>query len=238
MPLTRLLLVCGISGAVFFLGMDLAASFWLYPGYDYTSQQVSELSAIGAPTRDFWMAMGYPYAALSVAFASGVWRAGAGRIGLRITAVLLALFALNSFLWSWVAPMHMRGTEFTTTDSMHIGFTVSAIVLMVAFMGFGAMTFARSFRIFSILTIIAMLAAGGVVGTQITAIAQGQPTPWMGLIERISVYAPSLWIAVFALMLMSERRAPHKGAANDAGGRPIAYETASGSRSASGRHIS
>jgi len=206
MSLTRLFLICGIVGAALFIAMDLAASFWLYPGYDYSSQQVSELSAIGAPTRDFWMTMGYPYAALSLAFAVGVWRAAAGRMSLQITSVLLALFALSSFLWGWLAPMHMRGVEFSATDTMHIVFTVFAVVLMVMFMSIGAVAFGRAFRVFSGLTIVAMLVAGGIVGTQIPAIALGLPTPWMGLVERISVYAPSLWISVLALMLMPQER--------------------------------
>lgn len=204
MSLTRSFLACGIVGAAFFIAMDWVASFWLYPGYDYTSQQVSELSAIGAPSRDFWMTMGFPYAALSFAFALGVWRASAGRTRLKIAAVLLALFALNSLIWGWVAPMHMRGVAFSATDTMHIALTVAAVVLMVMFMTIGSTVFGRGFRIFSTLTIAAMLVAGGVVGMQVPAIAQGLPTPWMGLVERVSVYAPSLWITGLALMLMRE----------------------------------
>ena len=204
MSLTRLLLACGIVGAAFFIAMDFVASFWLYPGYDYTAQQVSELSAIGAPSRDFWMAMGFPYAGLSFAFALGVWRASAGRVSLRTTAVLIGLFALNSFVWGWVAPMHMRGTVVSTTDTMHIVLTIVAVVLMVTFMTTGASAFGRGFRLFSILTMLAMVVAGGVVGTQISAIAQGLPTPWMGLVERVSVYAPSLWMTVLAVMLLRE----------------------------------
>ena len=204
MSLTRSLLACGIVGAAFFLAMDFVAAFWLYPGYDYTAQQVSELSAIGAPSRDFWMTMGFPYAALSFAFALGVWRASAGRTSLAITAVLLALFALNALIRGWVAPMHMRGVAFSTTDTMHIALSVVAVVLMVMFMTIGATAFGRGFRLFSILTLAAMLVAGGIVGTQVPAIAQGLPTPWMGLVERVSVYAPSLWITVLALMLLRE----------------------------------
>jgi hypothetical protein len=204
MSLTRLLLACGILGAVLFVAMDWIASFWLYPGYDFTSQQVSELSAIGAPSRNYWMALGFPHAALTFAFAYGVWRARAGRRSLAITAVLLTLFALNSFLWGWVAPMHMRGAAFTATDTLHIAFTVVAVVLMVSFMTIGARPFGRRFRWFSGGTVAAMLICGGIVGTQVPAIAQGLPTPWMGLVERVSVYAPSLWMAVLALVLIGE----------------------------------
>ena len=204
MSLTRLLLACGIAGALLFVAMDWIASFWLYPGYDFTSQQVSELSAIGAPSRNTWMALGFPHAALTFAFAYGVWRASAGRWSLAITAALLALFALNSFLWGWVAPMHMRGVAFTATDTLHIVFTVVAVVLMVGFMTIGARPFGRRLRWFSGLTVAAMLICGGIVGTQVPAIAQGLPTPWMGLVERVSVYAPSLWMAVLAMALLGE----------------------------------
>lgn len=200
--LSRLLLVCGAIASVLYIGTDIAAAALFYPGYDYASQQVSELSAIGAPSRPFWMLMGYPYGLLTIAFAFGVWRAAAGRLSLRIAAVLILLFAINGFAWGAVAPMHMRATQFTDTDTMHIAFAASAVLLMVAFIGFGAAAFGRGFRLYSAITVIAMLGAGGVVSTQISAIASGQPTPWMGLVERISVYGPMVWIAVFALALL------------------------------------
>ena len=204
MSLTRWLLACGIAGAALFLAMDWVAAFWLYPGYDITSQQVSELSAIGAPSRPFWMTLGFPHAALNFSFAYGVWRAHAGRRSLAIMAILLALFALNSFLWGWVAPMHMRGVAFTSTDTLHIVFTIVAVLLMVGFMTLGALAFDGRFRWFSWATMAAMLVCGGIVGTQVPAIAQGLPTPWMGLVERVSVYAPSLWMVVLALVLLRE----------------------------------
>ena len=122
--LTRALLVCGILAAPLFILTDLVAAFWLYPGFDITAQQVSELSAIGAPSRDFWMLMSYPYFALNAAFAVGVWRAGTSP-SLRLTAILLMLFAVNSLLWGFVAPMHMRGETFNATDTMHLLFAVA-----------------------------------------------------------------------------------------------------------------
>lgn len=201
--LTRLLLACGVLAAAFYLLTDILAAAFFYPGYDYTAQQVSELSAIGAPSRPFWMLMGYPYALLLVAFGIGVWRAGQA-LALRITAALILLFAVNGFVWGFVAPMHMRATQFTTSDSLHIAFAGATVVLILLFIGFGAAALGRGFRLYSALTVVAMLAAGGVVSTQISAIAAGQPTPWMGLIERISVYGPMLWMAVFAIVLQRQ----------------------------------
>ena len=46
----RVLLGCGIASSLLYVGMNIAGAL-LYPGYDAFSQQVSEPSAIGAPTR-------------------------------------------------------------------------------------------------------------------------------------------------------------------------------------------
>jgi hypothetical protein len=50
--LRKILLVCGILAALLYVGSDiLAAMRW--EGYSYTAQTVSELRAVGAPTRAF-----------------------------------------------------------------------------------------------------------------------------------------------------------------------------------------
>lgn len=206
MSFNRALLLCGMFIAPFFILTDVVAATLFYPGYDYTAQQVSELSAIGAPSRDFWMIMGYPYTALTLALAAGVWLTARDRLSLKWAAALIALFAINSFLWGLVAPMHMRGTQFTETDTVHIGFAVSAVVLMLAFMTAGAVALGRNFQLLSGAIVVAMLLAGAVVSTQIPAIAANQPTPWMGLVERISVYAPMIWMGYLASILLREAR--------------------------------
>jgi hypothetical protein len=208
MAITRVLLICGVLASGLYIATDIAAATLFYPGYDYTAQQVSELSAIGAPSRSFWMTMGYPYGLLCLAFALGVWRAASDRLPLRIAAGLIVLFTLNGFFWGLVAPMHMRGTEFTGTDTAHIGFAIAAVLLMLGFIGFGAAALGRGFRLYSAVTVAAMLAAGAVVSTQVAAIAANQPTPGMGLVERISVYGPMIWMAVFALALLRREPSP------------------------------
>ena len=50
--LTKILLICGILSAVLYIGADIIAAS-LYEGYSYTSQAISELSAIGAPSKSF-----------------------------------------------------------------------------------------------------------------------------------------------------------------------------------------
>jgi hypothetical protein len=78
---------------------------------------------------------------------------------------------------------------------------------MVLFMGLGSGAGGARFRIYSIATIVATLGFGALPGTQAAAIAAGQPTPWWGLVERVAVHAPVLWVLVFAVVLLRQRSA-------------------------------
>ena len=200
----NLLLICGIAVAVVQIAGDMLATA-LYPGYSYVDQSVSELSAIGAPTRSFLVVVGVIYIALVVAFAVGVWKAAGSTRAMRVTAVLLAVFAFNALVWAFF-PMQQRGSEIAITDIGHIGGAILQIITMVLFIAFGSGADGRWFRIFSILMIAAILIAGGLAATQASLIGQGLPTPWLGLIERVSFYGPSLWIMTLAVVLLRERR--------------------------------
>lgn len=204
----RLLLACGILASLLYIAMDVVAATFFYPGYDYTAQQVSELSAIGAPSRSFWLAVSPAYVALSIAFGVGVVWSSGGKWSLRIAGVLVVAFALLGLFWP---PMHMRGSEMLENDMMHIVFAGGAVLLMLLFMIAGAIALDRGFRIYSAVTIVAMVVAGYVVSLQISAIGAGQPTPWMGLVERVSVYGPMIWAIVFASALVRRDVSPRSG---------------------------
>jgi len=195
----KILLIGGILSSLFYIGSDIIAAA-LYPGYNYADQQVSELSAIDAPTRPFWIAMGRVYAVLTIGFGMGVWLSAGQKRSLKIAGILIIAFAILGQFWP---PMHQRGTNglSETTDVMHIVFAGMEVSLMILFISFGAAAFKRGFGVYSILTIAAMLGFGALTGTQVSAIAAGQPTPWMGLVERVSVYAPLVWIIVLAVNL-------------------------------------
>ena len=199
--LQKILLICGILSSILYIGTDIIASMFLYPGYSYTSQQVSELSAIGAPTKTLWSNMGLIYDILLVAFAIGILSVSKKKTSLKITAILILVFVLDTTLWKY-APMHPRGTVSVSTDIAHIVLAAVEVLTMVLFMSFGAIALGRRFRIFSGITIFLTLAAGAFVGTTVNAIAAGQPTPWMGLVERVSVYSPMIWLVVFALVML------------------------------------
>jgi hypothetical protein len=215
--LVRGLLICGIASSVLYVLTDILAATVLYPGYSYTAQQVSELSAIGAPTRPVWIAMSMVWALLVIAFAVGVWIFSGRRRSLRVSAILLATYGIIGALWVLFAPMHQRGTVALETDASHLIFAGLQVLVMVLFIAFGSGVRGWGFRAYSIATILVMLGAGILPSTQAQAIAAGQPTPWMGAVERVSVYLPVLWVGVLASVLLVEAAAaarsstPHVG---------------------------
>jgi len=90
----------------------------LWDGYDFTSQFVSELSAIGAPSRPLVVPLFIIYDVLFLAFGWGVWRLSVQKRALRVTAGLLVGYGVISFVAVFF-PMHPRGTEVMFTDIMH-----------------------------------------------------------------------------------------------------------------------
>src|SRR5947208_12543288 len=68
----KVLLVCGIFSSLLYVAMNVFVAM-LWASYNSASQTVSELSAIGAPTRPLWVSLGVAYTLLVAAFGCGVW---------------------------------------------------------------------------------------------------------------------------------------------------------------------
>ena len=208
--LRKVLLVCGIIAPLLYFGTDMLAGM-LYPGYSFTSQAISELFAIGAPTSSLVVPLFTLCSMFGLAFAVGVWLSEAAAAAsdgrnrlLRIMALMLAGNAINGLvLWN-IFPMHMRGSEVTFTDTMHITLAGTGVAFVVLALGIGIAVFRKRFRLYSIATMV-MLFAPGIMTflsvLQVAAAAQST-TPWLGLEERISTYVYDLWQAVFVIILL------------------------------------
>jgi len=201
--LQTLLLTAGVLSAVVYIGTDLFAAS-RYPGYSIADQAISELSAIGAPTKDLWTAMMPAFGIFLLAFSVGVIRVSAENRTLRITGAMLLLLGLSGVLW-WFFPMHQRGAEMTWTDVGHIVMSAASVVLILLFMGFGAFALGKHFRAYSVVTLATFLITAAVTFSWAGRIAAGQPTPWLGAVERVMIYAYLIWIAVLAVALMRRR---------------------------------
>ena len=196
----KVLLICGILSTLIYISIDILTAT-LYEGYSHTSQQISELSAIGASTRPLWIVMASVWTPLLIAFGIGVWLLAGHKRSLRLTGILLIVWGIIGFVWLFF-PMHPRGTVGLDSDVMHLVLAAAQVLVMVLFISFGAVALGRGFRLYSIGTIVTLLVFGVLVSTQAKAIAAGQTTPWMGIIERVSVFTPMLWVVVLAILLM------------------------------------
>lgn len=200
---TPLLLICGILSSLLYVAMNIVAVM-RYEGYSSVSQTVSELSAIGAPTRLLWVLLGIPYTLLVTAFGLGVWKSAGRNRSLRVVGVLLVSYGALGVFWAF-APMHLRGAEFTLTDSMHIVLGAVTVLLMLLAIGFGAAALGKSFRLYSITSLAILVGFGALTGVEAPRIAANLPTPWIGLWERINIGAFLLWVVVLAIVLLRRR---------------------------------
>lgn len=71
--LRKLLIVSGFLASLLAVGTDALAGM-LREGYNFTSQSISELSAVGAPTRTLVFSLNLTYNALLAAFGLGIWK--------------------------------------------------------------------------------------------------------------------------------------------------------------------
>jgi hypothetical protein len=204
-PWRRLLLACGMIAPPLWVGMDVVASL-RYDGYSYVDQTISELSAIGAPTRSFWFALGIPYNLLVIAFAAGVWQSAGRSRALRVAAVLLAVPPLISLVLAPFSSMHQREVlaagGATVSDTLHLVITGIGVFTFLVVIACAMSAFGRRFRIYSVATITAMLVFGTLTSLYAAEVESNQPTPGVGLYERINAHGYMLWVVVFAVMLM------------------------------------
>jgi hypothetical protein len=73
-------------------------------------------------------------------------------------------------------------------------------------MGFGAAALGKRFRIYSVVTMVIVLAAGAWTGTYASRIQANLPTPGAGVWERVNVVAWLVWVAVLAVAVLRDAR--------------------------------
>ena len=201
----KILLICGIVAPLLFVSTDILAGT-LYAGYSFTDQAVSELFAIGASTSDLVIPLFTVYSVLLVAFAFGIWMMSAAsrKRALRVLALMMIITGVNGLvLWNFF-PMHMRGAEMTFTDIMHLTLAGMGAFFGVLTVGLGVAAFRNWFRFYSIGTILILIVPGILAFLYVPEVGGNQPTPWLGLTERISIYGNTVWQLVLAIVLLRE----------------------------------
>jgi Protein of unknown function (DUF998) len=199
-----LLLWCGIVSSVLYVAMTVLVPM-AWPDYSSASRMVSELSAIGAPTRSIWVPLGMVYTLLVTLFGYGVWWSAGRRRPLRVAGVVLVVYGLIGLGWP---PMHQRevlaaGGK-SLTDVLHIAWTMASVGLMLMAMIVCAGAFGRTFRHYTVATVVLLVGVGLVTSQSAARVEANLPTPWIGVWERVDIALFLAWIVVLAAMLLRE----------------------------------
>jgi hypothetical protein len=206
MFIEKRLLSCGIISSVLYTAM-LVFIPMQWNDYSSASQTVSELSAIGAPTRTLWILPGMAYTMLMAIFGFGILQSAEENRYLKIVGTVIIIYGLIGIFWP---PMHLREVLAvngpTLTDTLHIVWTIATVLLMLLAIGFGSMAFGKWFRAYSIVTILILFSFGILTGIDAPRVQANLPTPMAGIWERINIGVFLLWVSAFSLVLLREKR--------------------------------
>ena len=190
----------------------LAAS--LYDGYSYTDQTISELSAIGAPTRPLWLPFGAVWSVLVMALGAGVWASSRGNRAMRAAAVLVVAIGVIGLVAWPLAPMHQREALAAGAgdwrDTMHLALGFVDMVVFLATVALAASALGWRFRIYSLLTVAVVLVFGLLTGIATPGLEDNEATPWLGVYERAMLFPLFLWLAVLGFALWHDQPDVHR----------------------------
>jgi hypothetical protein len=204
----KALLYCGILSSVLYVAINIIVPLQ-WQGYSLASRVPSELSAIGAPTSKLWAVLATPYTFLILAFGWGVLKAAYDNDKLRIAGRLIIAYGALGFLWPF-APMHLRETLAagggTFSDTLHIILAAATNIIYLLALGFAAAALGKKFRMYSIVTFVLVLVFGVLTFNEAPGIARNEPTPLIGVWERITIGLFLVWIVTLAIMLLRKQK--------------------------------
>jgi hypothetical protein len=205
------LLLLGVAAAALYaVIVDVGAS--LTPGYSHVAQPVSSLYQSGAPL-GLPIAVGFAiYNLLVAGFGVGVVDVAAAgsvrrRVGMAAGGAIVLVAVAGAV--DDVFPQDPVGTAITTSGSIHIAFAGIASLLTVLAMGLAARWLLaerdlRPLALYSIVSLVVILAFG-----PITAVATASGSPVMGLLERLTIFTFTLWMA-FVSVVLARRELRHR----------------------------
>jgi len=190
--LRKLLLACGPLSALVYIGWhELAALQW--EGYSRISNAISKLHFTGTPTKsllDPWQ--GWVDSALLAAFGIGIWLSAQGSRSLRVIGAVMIVPAAMIPLWMIFGEASIAA---------HLALVGVGILCWLVAMGLGAAALGKRFRIYSLVNLGLVVGFFALGFSYVPEASAGQPTPLLGLFERIGFSAYFLWLTVLAVAL-------------------------------------
>jgi len=201
--LRKILLACGVVSSLLYVAMTALIPL-RWDAYSAAVHTISELSAIGAPTRAVWVIPGAFYTVLVMAFGWGVMKSAGPARSLRIAGTLILVYGSLGLVWPF-APMHQREVLAagggTFSDTMHLTLAAVTVILMLVAIGVGAAGLGPRFRVYSIVSLVTLLVFGVLTFMEAPLVGANLPTPWIGVWERVNLGVFLLWVIVFAVAL-------------------------------------
>jgi Protein of unknown function (DUF998) len=205
--LKKIFLAGGIVSSLLYVAMNIFIAMQ-YPGYNSATYTVSELSAVGAPTRSLWTGWAFAYTFLVTAFGWAILKSAGQNRAVRIMGVLILIYGALGIGWHF-APMHQREVLAagggTLSDTMHLVLSFASVLLMLMAIGLGAAAFDETFRFYSIISLVILLVFGTLTGLEAPKVESNQPTPLIGVWERINIGIFLLWVVVLAILLLRRK---------------------------------
>lgn len=195
----------GLTGIIALLSYTAAVVFspMAYPGYDWMSQAVSDLSAESSPSRVLWNQLAALYGKCSLVSATCVSVfVSEKKISTRLFQVGVYLFTVMNWISGvgyTMFPLADSGKEIVSfQETMHMVVTVLVVLLSIVSLFF---LIVAGFRKGGIRR-LGLLAAVALLMMMVGAIGQGAvPTQYFGIVERFSVFAAVGFNAVLGIYL-------------------------------------
>lgn len=214
----KLINYLGLTGIISLLSYTTAVLVAprAYPGYDWMSQAVSDLSAIGAPSRNLWAQLATPYDVCGIVCATCVC------IFVSEHDAFSKLFRRGIYLFglmNWVSsigygmfPLSEAGTGTGAfQDVMHV-YVVTTLVVVLSIVSLSLLIVAgwkeKSVRNIGLWAAVALaMMFVGAIGKGIV------PRQYFGIVERFSVFAAVGFNAVLGVHLSRGFTQSHKRSA-------------------------
>lgn len=194
--------VLGLAGVVSFVSYAVAVIFspLAYPGYDWLSQAVSDLSAASSPSLALWNSLTAFYNVCETLCVTVVCLGIRGKKNklLRVGVYVFAVMEWVSAVGYRAFPLSESGYAGAFQDIMHM--IVTAVVVLLSIASLTIIVIARakdkSCRSYGICALVALLMMlTGALGMKIV------PAAYFGVVERFSVFAATGFNAALGLHL-------------------------------------
>ncbi len=192
----------GIISLLSYLAMVFFAPL-AYPGYQWMSMAISDLNAVGAPSKGLAEQLNCLFAPcglvsiMAVCVASANFRTKGLRIGIYLFAIMEWIVAVGYQMFPWIS----NAVGFNFQNAMHLTITVATVLLSIASLIFIIVGTRKgeqkALGTWAIICLTAMLA--GAIGSNVL------PKQVFGIAERFSTFSVVIYNAVLGYYLFRGR---------------------------------